>query len=85
MSEECIIEEIGRIREFAAPGPDDVMNKLLIELANEIAKPLAILFTKSMENARIPYDWRLSNVTPIYKQKGSKSQPGNYRPVSLTE
>ena len=84
MSEERIIDEINRIREFASPGPDNVTNKTLIELANEIAKPLALLFSKSMECAKIPDDWRLSNVTPIYKQKGSKSQPGNYRPVSLT-
>ena len=84
MTEERIKYEIGRIHEYSAPGPDNVTNKTLIELTNEIAKPLAILFTKSMEQGKIPEDWRLSNVTPIYKGKGSKSQPGNYRPVGLT-
>ena len=59
-------------------------NGLLIATCDEIAKPLAILFNKSLEHAKIPDDWRLSNVSPIYKQKGSKSQPGNYRHVSLT-
>ena len=37
----------------------------------------------SMDEGRIPDDWRLANVTPIFK-KGKKSEPGNYRPVSLT-
>ena len=29
-------------------------------------------------------DWKKANVTPIYKNKRTKSQPCNYRPVSLT-
>ena len=32
----------------------------------------------------VPLDWKKANVTPIYKNKGTKSQPCNYRPVSLT-
>ncbi|KAK4826086.1 hypothetical protein QYF61_005045 [Mycteria americana] len=32
---------------------------------------------------KVPADWRLANVMPIYK-KGQKEDPGNYRPVSLT-
>jgi len=31
----------------------------------------------------LPDDWKLAEVTAIYK-KGSKSDAGNYRPVSLT-
>ena len=31
----------------------------------------------------MPEEWRTANVVPIFK-KGSKKEPGNYRPVSLT-
>ena len=83
INEQTVIDSIGRLRECSAPGPDKVANKMLIELQSELAKPLAVLFRKSLNESRIPDDWRLSNVTPVYK-KGSKSDPGNYRPVSLT-
>ncbi|KAK4818170.1 hypothetical protein QYF61_007612 [Mycteria americana] len=38
---------------------------------------------QSWLTGEVPVDWRLADVTPIYK-KGRKEDPGNYRPVSLT-
>ena len=82
-TEELVSNAIDRLREFSAPGPDGVTNKIMIELKCEIVVPLTLLFRKSMHESRIPNEWRLSNVSPIFK-KGSKAEPGNYRPVSLT-
>jgi hypothetical protein len=41
------------------------------------------LFNKSIQTGEVPQDWRIAKVTPIFK-KGTKGDPGNYRPVSLT-
>ena len=83
VTEENVKKAIGRLHEYSAPGPDNVPNKIIVELKDELAVTLAILFRKSLDEAHIPDEWRLSNVTPVYK-KGSKAEPGNYRPVSLT-
>ncbi len=42
-----------------------------------------MIFRRSVQHGEIPEDWKRANVTPIFK-KGAKSDPGNYRPVSLT-
>ena len=36
-----------------------------------------------MNQGTLPPDWKTANISPIYK-KGNRSQPSNYRPVSLT-
>jgi len=41
------------------------------------------LFDSSFRNKCLPSEWKYANITPLYK-KGSRSDPGNYRPVSLT-
>ena len=56
---------------------------MLTELAEEISHTVAELFNKSLLSGEVPADWKLANVTPIYK-KGKKSGVANYRPVSLT-
>jgi len=64
-------------------GLDGVHPRVLIELVDVLIKPLSVTYQQSWPTRQVPDDWRLSNLTPIYK-KGWKEDPGNYRPVSLT-
>ncbi|CAM4672262.1 unnamed protein product [Lepidochelys kempii] len=48
----------------------------------KIAELLTIVCNPSFRLASVPNDWRIANVTPIFK-RGSNGDPGNYRPVSL--
>ena len=57
--------------------------RILKELAVELAGPLAVLFNKSFEQGRLPKEWKLAEIKPIFK-KGNKMCTNNYRPVSLT-
>ena len=66
-----------------APGPDKIHGKILKKCAKSLALPLHILFRTSYYTCRIPNEWKLANVVPIYK-KGSKNSVENYRPISLT-
>ena len=66
-----------------SPGPDGLHPRILSELHSELSKPLASLFNKTMIDCKLPSKWKSAEVRPIFK-KGSKTSPGNYRPVSLT-
>jgi len=68
---------------YKSTGPEGIHPRMLRELAEELAKPLSIIYQQSWPTREVPGDWRITNVTSIYK-KGWKEDPGNYRPVSLT-
>ena len=42
-----------------------------------------MLFNKSFRSGIFPEMWKEANIHPIYKKKGSQSDPTNYRPISL--
>ena len=44
---------------------------------------MSILLRKSLDEGVVPDDWKIANVSPIFK-KGDKRKVSNYRPVSLT-
>jgi len=81
--EETIIKHLKKLKTDKSAGPDNISPRLLKECATEISRGLHLLFSRSLEEGKLPMEWKQATVTPLFK-KGSKSDPGNYRPISLT-
>ena len=66
-----------------SPGLDGLHPRFLRETADVLAKPLYRIFNQSLEQQRVPDEWKKGRISAIYK-KGNNTLAGNYRPVSLT-
>ena len=65
-------------------GLDECHPRVLKEAADILCYPLMTVMNKTFEEGRLPEIWKQASVTAIYKNKGDKCDPSNYRPVSLT-
>lgn len=77
-----ILQLIRNVSPDSSPGLDDISNKILKKIGDLIAEPLAYIFNQSMESGAFPTAWKIAVVVPIHKS-GSRSDPSNYRPISL--
>ena len=66
-----------------ASGPDSMKPVVLKNICNGIVPLLVVIFQKTLNTEQVPKDWTKACVTPIFK-KGKKTDPINYRPISLT-
>ena len=80
---EDILEAIKEIKMDSAPGPDGIPAILLKRCAECLSVPLQLLWSESMKTGSVPKYYKMGYVTPLHK-KGSKAEPVNYRPVTLT-
>ena len=78
-----IAEILKHMKNSSSPGPDEISQRIIKEVADEVSLPLSILYSKSIKSGQLPGDWKKANVVPVFK-KGSKGEPINYRPISLT-
>ncbi|KAJ7409336.1 hypothetical protein WISP_115430 [Willisornis vidua] len=74
-------DHLRNIKVHKSTGSDEMHPQVLRELADEVAKPLFIIFEKLCQSCNVPTDWKRENST---FKKGNKEDPGNYRPVSVT-
>ena len=70
------------IKTKKSSGPDKIPSKLLKIAMNVVAPSLTDIFNKSLCTSIYPKDWKMANVTPIYKN-GAKRYLNNYRPTQL--
>ncbi|CAM4583755.1 unnamed protein product [Lepidochelys olivacea] len=83
VEKEVARDYLEKLDEHKSMGPDVLHPRVLKELADAIAEPLAIIFENSWRSGEVPDDWKKANVVLIFK-KGKEEDPGNSRPVSLT-
>ena len=83
ITENGVFKLLNSLKVHKAAGPDKITARVLKQLAPVISPILTIIFKRSYETGEIPQDWRSADITPVYK-KGKKSDPANYRPISLT-
>jgi len=72
-----------KLKSNKAAGVDGFISTLFLRLNDCLAYPLSIIFSKSLCGGVVPMDWKRANVTAVFKG-GSKHEPSNYRPISLT-
>ena len=74
---------LAKLNSSKATGPDQIPIRLLKTAGNVIAPVLRIIYQQSLDSGDLLSDWTNTFVSPIFK-KGSRCDPSNYRPISLT-
>lgn len=74
---------IRKLRAKSKGGPDGLPPIFLKTCSDQLAAPLAYLYSQCMEFSYLPPDWLRAYITPAFK-KGDPSSPLNYRPIALT-
>jgi len=68
MTPDMVKSKLQKLKMNKAPGVDSVGTRMLLELSEEILDTVAELFTKTFVYGDIPLDWKLANVTAIFKK-----------------
>ena len=68
VSYEAVLKKLEEMVPEKAPGDDSIHPVILRKLAQQLAKPLSMMFTRSLKSGQVPQDWRLANVTPIFNK-----------------
>ena len=78
-----VTKQLTSLKTNKACGPDNIPSWFLKEYAQEISSVLTDIYQDSINTGIVPLKWRNANVCAVFK-KDEKSDPANYRPISLT-
>ena len=80
---EEILKVIRNLKNNKAAGPDYILNEYIVA-TKELLLPLYVkLFNRVLDSGKIPVDWLIGWIVPIFKKKGNPTDPSNYRGMTV--
>ena len=74
---------INKLKNNKSSGIDNIINEFLKHSPQAFKELLTKLFNVILRTGIFPTNWCLSFISPIYKNKGLRNDPNNYRGISL--
>ena len=79
-----IHEQISKLKYKKAPGMESILNEMIKHGRYYLMPSLEKMFNDILNSGTFPTDWNIGVIKPIYKKKGDKRSPANYRGITLT-
>ena len=72
-----IVELLNTLNHQKASGSDGISARVLKVCSEEVADALVLFFSTSINQGKIPDDWRHAIITPVYKGGMNRTKPEN--------
>ena len=82
ISIEEVLDALTNLDPSKASGLDNIGPSILKNSASILSRPLHYLFSLSLTSGKIPTEWKIHTIVPVFKS-GDKTSIKNYRPISL--
>jgi hypothetical protein len=82
-STEEIIKAIRKLKSNKSCASDQIINEFLKASPEKLSPILAKLFNIILLSGKVPTEWTIGEIIPIYKNKGSRDVAGNYRGITI--
>ena len=80
---EEVMKNIKSLKNNKSEGVDFVKNEYIKNCPLNVIELIVKLFNLILRTGHVPHDWSIGLIVPIFKKKGSKSDPNNYRGITL--
>ena len=81
MSIDNILEAVNSMKDKFCEGHDRIPQRILKDGIEWLKYPLSYLFNQIYSTRKLPEQWLMAKITPIFK-KGNRAHMENYRPIS---
>ena len=83
INEKDMAEAMKELNPYSSAPDGEIPARILKDCRESLCVPLTILWKQSFNCGKIPVQFKMQFIAPIFK-KDDKTDPANYRPVSLT-